>query len=177
MWQATPAAIHLHPLAPGREYENLKHFKYVIEKRKHITEKEMEEYNYMVHFGRVTQGVLTALTEQYCSTKSCGNLINQDLGKSFDLNRLKSVAESYFNLTERIQQFIKSTGHIGGCMFVLYIVIQMFIRLGHAYYLYKNRNHRLHTAFLSAFHRTKVIQEHLLELRELVNANDQNGRD
>ena len=141
------------------------------------TEKEMEEYNYMVHFGRVTQGMLTALTEQYCSTKSCGNLINQDLGKSFDLNRLKSVAESYFNLTERIQQFIKSTGHIGGCMFVLYIVIQMFIRLGHAYYLYKNRNHRLHTAFLSAFHRTKVIQEHLLELRELVNANDQNGRD
>ena len=43
VWQATPAAIHPHPLAPGREYENLKHFKYVIEKREHITEKEMEK--------------------------------------------------------------------------------------------------------------------------------------
>ena len=138
------------------------------------TEQEMEEYNYMVHFGRVTQGVLTALTEQYCSTESCGNLLNRDFSKSFDLNRLKSTVESYFDLTERLQQCLIEAGHIGGCLFLLYIVLQFFIRLGHAYYLYKNRNHRLPTAFLAAFHRTKAIQEHLLELRELIDHNDQN---
>ena len=78
-------------------------------------------------------------------------------------------------MTERFQQFFTKAGHIGGCLFLLYTNLQLFIRLGHAYYLYKKRNHRLPTAFLAAFHRNKAIQEHLLELRELINHNDQNG--
>ena len=82
-----------------------------------------------------------------------------------------TISVSYFDLTERIQQFIQRAGHIGGCMFVLYIIVQFFIRLVHAYYLYTNRDHRL------PFHRTKVIQEHLLELRELIDHNDQDGWD
>ena len=52
----------------------------------------------MVHFGRVTQGVLSALTEHYCSKESCGNLQNIDFGKRFDLNRLKSGAEAIGNM-------------------------------------------------------------------------------
>ena len=50
------------------------------------TEREMQEYNYMVHFGRVTQGVLSALTEQYCPMESCGKLQNRDFEKKFYLN-------------------------------------------------------------------------------------------
>ena len=139
------------------------------------TEREMQEYNYMVHFGRVTQGVLSALTEQYCSTESCGNLQNRDFGKRFDLNRLKSAAEAYYDITARFDKIVKYTGHIGGCIFMLYMIAQLLIRLGHAYYLYSYKNHRLPTALLTAFHRSKVVQEHLLELRNLVNENNVPG--
>ena len=67
------------------------------------TEKEMQEYKYMVHFGRVTEGVLSALTEQYCSKGNCGNFQNREFEKRFDLNRLKSAAEAYFDVTEKIE--------------------------------------------------------------------------
>ena len=55
---------------------------------------------------------------------------------------------------------------------MLYLIIQLIIRLGHAYYLYSFKDHRLPIALLAAFHRSKVVQLHLLELHYLVDENN-----
>ena len=145
----------IYPTHERVEHESAAHFAL-------YTEEELKDFNFLLHFGRTKQAVLSELTGKYCSGQNCGSVSHHQFGESFDINRLKNQLVETLDVTRHLKNILAHAGRIGGCAFLVYTVFKVICKCTDIYHLYTTRNTTLRFAVRANLHRDREINELIL---------------
>ena len=124
------------------------------------TKAEVKQYNFLVHYARTKDKLLSQMTRKYCGDNACGSFAaKKPLG--FDVSRLQDTLLG-FNIWDQIRQYIQNLGIIGGMMYILYIILWIAKTVYLMLWLYHRKQAKLSEAFSLTFQLDDHVRQRIV---------------
>ena len=127
------------------------------------TKAEIDQFNFLIHFSRTRQNILSSITENYCATEGeCGTFRPQRPYTPFNLANLEERLDPEQYLIHYVQRYVEKVGLIGGALYLMQLVLQALRKLYIGYRLYFVKRTNLKSTLHLTFNLDSSMREQML---------------
>ena len=127
------------------------------------TKAEIQQFNFLVHFSRTRQNILSSITENYCATEGeCGTFRSQQPYTPFNLANLEERLDPEQYLVHHVQRYVEQVGLIGGALYLVQLMFQVCKKLCICYRLYFVKRTNLKSTWHLTFNLDSSMREQML---------------
>ena len=140
---------------PGREHEEYSNDLL-------YTKAEIDQFNFLIHFSRTRQNILSSITENYCVSGECGTFRPQRPYTPFNLANLEERLDPEQYLIHHVWRYVEKVGLIGGALYLVQLVLQVLRKLYIGYRLYFVKRTNLKSTLHLTFNLDSSMREQML---------------
>ena len=126
------------------------------------TKAEVDQFNFLIHFSRTRQKILSSITENYCVSGECGTFRPQRPYTPFNLANLEERLDPEQYLIHHVQRYVEKVGLIGGALYLIQLILQVLKKLYIGYHLYFVKRTNLKSTLHLTFNLDSSMREQML---------------